>query len=527
LGMSPNASIRLLPELVPEQEFLTAYVDTVLGPIEFRLWKKQLERIHDILGLSEVEKTFQRLSLGRRNEDEQRAAEKEKRPFRPLSAGEQAGYQRLSSQVLRCNVAQTLLGEDFRGFSCRLSESPLLQWFCKMDRLDEVRIPGKSTLQRYSQWLPEEDLRTVIATLLAAAAEGKDEAGNQKVELAEALNLESYFLDTTCVKLNIHFPVDWVLLRDASRTLMKATMLIRKRGLKVRMEEPEEFLKRMNQLCIRMTHSRRKKDGKRVRKAVLREMKKLSKIIAAHAERHREVLEQRWQETDLKEGEARQILERIDAVVEKLPAAIRQAHERIIGERQVENSEKILSLYEGQAAVYVRGKAGAEVEFGSQLLLGESASGVIVDWELVGGKVQADTKMLRRSLERIKQTAGGQSIGAVGGDRGFDSKPNREMLKEDGIYNGICPKAPDELKKRMKDQKFVEMQKRRSQTEARIAIFKNGFLGSPLLSKGQANQESEVGWNVLTHNLWVIARRPRAKAKAKSKAKPRAIAKAS
>ena len=51
------------------------------------------------------------------------------------------------------------------------------------------------------------------------------------------------------------------------------------------------------------------------------------------------------------------------------------------------------------------------------------------------------------------------------------------------------------------------MQKRRSQTEARISIFKNGFLGSPLLSKGHANQEREVAWNVLTHNLWVIARR--------------------
>ena len=190
--------------------------------------------------------------------------------------------------------------------------------------------------------------------------------------MAEALDLEAYFLDTTCVKLHIHFPVDWVLLRDAARTLMKATMLIRKRDLKVRMEEPEEFLKRMNQLCMKMTHARRKKDGKRARKAVLREMKKLSKIIAAHAERHRELLEERWQETDLKEGEARQIMERITTVLERLPQAIRQAHERIIGERQVKNEEKMLSLYEGHAAVYVRGKAGAEVEFGSQLLLGES-----------------------------------------------------------------------------------------------------------------------------------------------------------
>src|SRR3989441_12455799 len=90
---------------------------------------------------------FQRLSLRRRDDDKQRAAEKEKRPFRALSAGEQAGYQRLSSQALRCHVVQTLMGEDFRGFSCRLAELPLLQWACNMDRLGVVMGRGKSALQ--------------------------------------------------------------------------------------------------------------------------------------------------------------------------------------------------------------------------------------------------------------------------------------------------------------------------------------------------------------------------------------------
>jgi hypothetical protein len=506
--------LSLLPALVPEQEFLSCYVPTVLGPIEYREWKSQLERIHELLGLSRVEETFQRLSLAQRNQAEQRAAEKENRPFYQWSPVEQESYQRLCSQALRCNVARTLTGESLRDFGCRLAESGLLQWFCKLDRVGMViRIPGKSALQRYSQWLPEAEMRKVIDTLLAAASDDKIE-GEQALELASALDLEAYFLDTTCVKLHIHFPVDWVLLRDAARTLMKATILIRKRNLKVRMEEPEEFLKRMNQLCMKMTHARRKKDAKRARKAVLREMKKLSKIIAAHAERHRDLLQERWRETDLKEGETRQIIQRITTVLERLPHAIQQAHERIIGERQVKNAEKMLSLYEEHAAVYVRGKAGAEVEFGSQLLLGEAASGVIVDWELVGGNPRADTKMLGRSLDRMQQTSAGPAIRQVTGDRGFDSQANRALLEKDGIYNAICPKSPAELKKRMKDSEFVELQQRRSQTEARISIFKNGFLGSPLLSKGHENQSREVAWSVLAHNLWVIARLPQGHARA-------------
>jgi hypothetical protein len=58
----------------------------------------------------------------------------------------------------------------------------------------------------------------------------------------------------------------------------------------------------------------------------------------------------------------------------------------------------------------------------------------------------------------------------------------------------------------MSEEQFVEMQRRRSQTEGRIAIFKNGFLGRPLRAKGFAHREMAVSWQVLTHNLWVLAR---------------------
>src|ERR1019366_8740048 len=139
----------------------------------------------EILGLGGVEEGFQRLSLARRNEDERAAAGKEMRAYRDLSNVEQASYQRLCSQALRCNVARTLTGESLRDFGCRLSESMLLQWFCKLDRIDTIRIPGKSALQRYSQWLPEEAMRQVIDTLLGAASAAEAVAG-QTLKLKKA-----------------------------------------------------------------------------------------------------------------------------------------------------------------------------------------------------------------------------------------------------------------------------------------------------------------------------------------------------
>ena len=111
-----------------------------------------------------------------------------------------------------------------------------------------------------------------------------------------------------------------------------------------------------------MAAQRRQKDSKKQRKRILRSMKKLAKKVGAHAQAHLEALQPRREETALSSGQARVIEARIKNVTEQLPAAIKQAHERIIGARQVSNEDKILSLYDAKVAVIVRGKASAEVD---------------------------------------------------------------------------------------------------------------------------------------------------------------------
>ena len=155
----------------------------------------------------------------------------------------------------------------------------------------------------------------------------------------------------------------------------------------------------------------------------------------------------------------------------------------------------------------VRRKAGAEVEFGNTLLLGESPSGVIVDWKLFKNVAPGDARLLLPSLERTEENLGLQ-IKAVGGDRGFDSHSNQKALKKRKTYNAIYPLAPKELIERKKSWKFNQLRSRRSQTEGRIGILKNMFIGAPLRSKGFERRELALSWAVLTHNLWVIARLP-------------------
>jgi hypothetical protein len=488
-----------MAKILPLQSELRPVLPTVRGNVDYQRFERELKRIDEVLRLSGAEETFVSLSV-----EQWRKQVSDRKP----SAKEQERHQRASAQALRCTVLKQILGEGFRGMSRRLAECPLFQWFCGVDRLEEVRVPSKSQLERYFHWLPNESMDSVVGRLLEAAGQS-DEQGINRLWLANDLELDTVWMDSTCVEANIHFPVDWVLLRDATRTLMKATVLIREHGLKSRMQEPAVFLRQMNQACIAMAQSSKAADSKKARKRVLRRMKKLAGLVGAHARRHRDLLQEHWQETDWSQKQAQQVLRRIDAVLEQLPKAVKQAHERIIGERPVANADKILSLYEGDVHVIVRGKAGAEVEFGNTLLIVEQAQGLVVDWHLYEESAPADSRQLPASLQRLESRLGPGRIQALSGDRGFDSAQNRQLLEEKKIFNGLCPRDPQELKRRRHGARFGRLQRRRSQSEGRIGILKNNFLGQPLRSKGYPSRQLGVVWSVLAHNLWVIARLPR------------------
>ena len=409
-------------------------------------------------------------------------------------------YQKIK-HALRCNIARHLTGESYRLFSIRLADSTLFQWFTSISAFGCRKAISKSTLERYEKYFDETLVAEKIRQWLAGLS---DINKSEDIGLPCPINFEKTFTDSTCIKANIHFPVDWVLLRDAARSLLLAIKTIRAQGLKHRMVEPRQLLKQMNKLCIEMTHTRRKKESKKERKRILRVMKKLSQCIAKHAARYCELLNKEWNKTTWSLAQMQQVIRRIDVILEQLPKAIEQAHERIIGERQVASANKIISLYDKDAQVIVRGKAGNEVEFGQGLVLTEQINGLIIDWELFSEQPPADSRLLKPVITRIKKYFG--KIHSSCADRGFSSKENNSLLEKENIINAVCPKAPAQLQEKLNDPIFVSLQTRRSQTEARIAIFKNVFLGRPLRSRITANKRHAINWCVLTHNLWILSR---------------------
>jgi hypothetical protein len=493
-----------MSKVIPIQESLRPALPEVFGCKDYREEKQLLERVDRILVTSGIEQLFLELSMER---FEAHTAQLKARGQR-VQDGDEARTRHLrhSRRALRCTLLKQLTQEPYRGLSKALAGTPLYRWFCRCEDFEFVQVPGKSTLQDYAHWLEHAEMERVLAALTAALG---DEQRAQQIGLEMELDLIVAWVDTTCLKAKVHFPTDWVLLRDAMRTLLQCIEVIRRHGLRKRMPTPAGFLREVNALAMGMSAAARRKPGaKKERKRWLRLLKRLTKVVEAHGQRYRQALDEQWEKTDLTRKQAEVILRRMDNILGQLPAARRQAHERIIGHRPVANADKILSLYEPDIHVIVRGKAGAEVEFGNSLLLAESAAGYILDHELLQEASPGDTQWLTRRLPMIRERSGGKLCG-VAGDRGFDSKGTADLLEEEELFNAICPRNPRELSWRIQhDPIFARAMHRRAGTEGRIGILKNVFLGGTPLAKGFKNRQLQVAWAVLAHNLWVAARLP-------------------
>ncbi len=459
---------------------------------DYENFRATIERIDRLLIDSEVESQAIELAL-------------EERQTKGLKARQKRAS--FALKALRMETLRYLLGGiSFRHLSRALGSSDLLADFCRVRHIDGIRGISKSTLERASKFFSEEQLRALHRTLTEVVGDAL--LARQVVGLDKPIDTTICLIDGTCLELNIHWPTDWVLLKDVAGTLLKAIRLIReKAGLRHRMPiEPEPLARQMNRLCMQMTHSRRRKDSARQRKNILRQMKKHLKRIGEHARRHRELLQACWEQSDYSKKQVQQILARMERMSELIPVVTKQAHERIIGGRQVKNTEKVLSVYEPDAQVIVRGKAGQEVEFGNTLFLGESVEGYLLDWKLYGSRTPSENEQMQESLQRQNRFAVEESIAAMCADRGFASQRARRQLAQEGIYDALCPRDPKQLKKRMEESQFRQLQKRRASTEGRIGVLKNRWQAGRLRSKGFANRSISVAWSVLSHNLWKVVK---------------------
>ena len=154
---------------IPCEEHFRPVLPTIEGNVDYLALRRELITMDELLRTSGVQNEFVTCSLKHRvkalsqSKMEQIELSGEGKcgviRLEDLIGGkQQARFQEHSIRALRCTIARTLLWGSFRDFAARMADSPLLQWFCQVGQLERIKVPAKSTLQRYGAWLPEEEM---------------------------------------------------------------------------------------------------------------------------------------------------------------------------------------------------------------------------------------------------------------------------------------------------------------------------------------------------------------------------------
>src|SRR6266487_5430367 len=178
--------------LIPFQPSLRPALPTIEGNVDYLKFRDELSRIDQIL-LAGPEQTFVLAATEHWLAPSQGSAQE-------VSAAQLARYQTHSRRALRCNIARTYLQESYRDFAAHLGDSPLLQRFCLLDELAVIKVPAKSSLQRYADWVEHKAIQQTVEKLLRQAHHHPG-----KLQLQQPVDLEACFLDTTCLQANIHY----------------------------------------------------------------------------------------------------------------------------------------------------------------------------------------------------------------------------------------------------------------------------------------------------------------------------------
>ena len=157
-------------QILSYQPELSPVLRVVVGNIDYSEFRDTLERIDQLLVVSGIEAEFVRLHVEGYERDVAAYAKCMGKQPRKISGKELANVQRHAVRALRCNVVRELTGESARGLSIRMADSELLQWLCGIDRVDVVRVPSKSALDRNEKLVPETMVRKIVDQLNGSAA---------------------------------------------------------------------------------------------------------------------------------------------------------------------------------------------------------------------------------------------------------------------------------------------------------------------------------------------------------------------
>jgi IS5 family transposase len=204
---------------------------------------------------------------------------------------------------------------------------------------------------------------------------------------------------------------------------------------------------------------------------------------------------------------ARRLAGQVGEFLPRLGQAIRQAWRRVLNGEAVPAKEKLVSLFEPQAQIVPRHKAGQEVEFGRKIRLDEVEGGIVTAYRVVEQGGGQDYAQLAECLAAHRRLFG-RAPRLLAADRGFSTPGNEQLAKESGVERVCVPfagRAPPGRQRSEKERWFREGYRFRAGIEGRVHALRRDFGLRRCRYRGAGGMGRWVGWGVLAHNLDKIA----------------------
>jgi len=419
--------------------------------------------------------------------------------------------------LLRLLVVQHLSAWSSAETVARVADSLVLRWFC---RVYFRRVPTKTTLLRWA------------ATIRPATRQALVDRVTQLAVQAQVTQARKLRLDSTCVQTTIHHPTDSGLLgdgvrvlyriirraqplvqaalaqvRDAFRSRLRSTRRMLQQIHRVRRLKGEEAAEQQRELYQRLIEVTRQTilQAQRVHQA-LQALRRQAEVQEQHplgiSSASSPALRAAAHPTRVA-GRLCTQLERFLPLVER---AIHQARRRVLDGQPVASQEKVLSLFEPHTRVVQRGKTGAAVEFGRQVMLDEVEGGIVTRFQVLGDGESECHQALPASAHH--QTVLGRPPQLVTGDRRLHARGLEAAAQRLGVRHLVIPWTGTLSAARRtveQDRRWRRRYRWRAGIEGRIHSLRRDYGLERSRSHGLLGLEREVGWGVLASDLRHIA----------------------
>jgi IS5 family transposase len=380
-----------------------------------------------------------------------------------------------ADQVLRALIVKQMNQFSYEELAFHLADSVTYRTFCRFGAFDDV--PKKSALQDNFRRISAATMEEMNRALVRAAQRDGIESG-RKVRI-----------DSTAVQSYVHEPSDSSLLWDVIRVLVR-----------------NMWAASMHVSFVWSDHSKRAKrrtvaiiSARKVRRETLyRDLLDVARRTVGYAENA-------LQELDMAGLSQLPCSQQLAHYLPLACQVIDQAQRRVIEGEKVPTDEKLLSIFEPDIDLIVRGRR--DPIFGHKIQLSAGASCLIYDLVIERGNPTDSTSAVKM-VERTRAILGKAPEQAVF-DGGFSSRDNMCRIKKLGVKDVAFTKHHGlEISEMVRSSwVFKRLSHFRAGVEGCISFLKRCFGLARCTWKGGRESFGAYAWSaILSANLLTMAR---------------------